>query len=105
MAKAKTAKVKAEPAPVVVAEPTPTPAPEPPPKPLTGAEKFRAEFLAGEVRPLNWRPVLGQTAKILSKHGLLCFADGSEVELPTAEASTLVSQLKSIRPNDNIQII
>jgi hypothetical protein len=103
MAKAKPAKVEAEPetpAPAVVAEPTPEP-----PKPLTGAEKFRAEFLAGEVRALKWKPVLGQTAKVLSKHGLLCFADGSEVELPTTEASGLVSQLKSIRPNDNIQLI
>lgn len=90
----KTAKVEAEPEAAAPEPVAPTP-----------VERFHAEFLLGEVRPLNWKPVLGATAKILSKHGLLCFADGSEVELPTAEASDLVSQLKAIRPNDNIQLI
>lgn len=86
------------------AEKAPEPIPEP--EPLTGVARFKAEFSIGsDIRPLRWEPVNGANLRIMSTHGVLCFADGSQVSLPAAEAGTLASELKAIRPRDNIQLI
>lgn len=78
----------------------------PAPEPLTGVARFKSEFqLSSDVRPLRWEPVSNGNLRIFSPLGILCYADGSQVQLPAEEASQLASELRAIRPRDNIQLI
>lgn len=74
--------------------------------PLTGVERFRAEFqISGDVKPLKWEPLKEGHLRLFSPQGVLCYEDGTQVHLPAGEASQLASELRAIRPRDNIQLI
>src|SRR5690348_14703222 len=103
--------------PVVAEEPaTPepvveTPQPESAPveeikPPLSGLELFKASYIEkGELKSLKWKAAeLGQTVKIASQYGVLCWPDGTEAEFPLTDARTIVAMLKPWRPRDTFTI-
>lgn len=74
--------------------------------PLTGVERFRAEFqIGGDIKPLKWDALKAGRLRIFSPQGVLCYADGTQVHLTAEEAGQLASELRAIRPRDNIQLI
>lgn len=95
------------------AEPKPEPSPaEAEPvapqasKVVTAVDRFRSEFFpGGSLKPLRWENPAGTVFRIVSRHGFLCYADGSQVSFDNVmEATAIANLLQPIRPNDNIQI-